>query len=123
MIRMSCLAVVALSAAAPLSAGQPLSESMVQCGALYTVAAGWVDRDGTREKLLDAAEAWAVSAEARAATEGRSDPAGYVDAMWPVKCSAWSQKHRAYVFTGDFRDWMSYCRALAKHENVPLPGS
>lgn len=123
MNRMSFLAGVVLSSAAPLSAGQPISESMVQCGALYSVAAGWVDQDGTRDKLMDAAEAWAVSAEARAATEGRSDPAGYVESLWPVKCSAWSAKHRAYVFTGDFRDWMSYCRALAKHENVPLPGS
>ncbi|WP_295317449.1 hypothetical protein, partial [Roseobacter sp.] len=90
MNRMSFLAGVVLSSAAPLSAGQPISESMVQCGALYSVAAGWVDQNGTRDKLRDAAEAWAVSAEARAATEGRSDPAGYVESLWPVKCSAWS---------------------------------
>jgi hypothetical protein len=93
----------------------------VQCGALYAVASGWVRDEAPRERLLIAADAFAAEAETEAGREGRADPPGYVDVTWGAKCEEWSGKGAAYAFSQDFRDWTSYCRALAGHKGIRLP--
>ncbi|WP_298842751.1 hypothetical protein [uncultured Roseobacter sp.] len=104
--------------AAPAQTGQPISESMVQCGALYSVAAEWVSEGPGQERLLHAADVWAQAAYARAEHKGRTDPENWVSGMWRSKCNGWYDHGAGYVFTQDFRDWTAYCRALARHEGL-----
>ncbi|WP_300031828.1 hypothetical protein [uncultured Roseobacter sp.] len=118
MIRQTAAALLLAGSVAPAKAGQPIGESMVACGALYSVAAEWVSPGSAAERLTQAAEVWAAAAYTRAEREGRSDPRVWVSDLWRSKCNDWSEKGTAYVFSQDFRDWTAYCRALARHEGL-----
>lgn len=102
------------------SASQPISESMVQCAALYGTASGWVQGDSHSARLQRAAGAFVIAAEAQAHEEGWTNPGAYVDEMWGYKNATWGIKGRAYVFTQDFRDWTGYCKALARDRDIAL---
>lgn len=115
-LKSATFALFCLTSAA--NAGQPISESMVHCGALYSVAGSWMRTDEKAEKLYTVSDEWADAAIERAAVEGRSDPQGYVSSLWGGKCEAVASKGKAYVFSQDFRDWMGYCRALGRKMNV-----
>lgn len=104
-------------------AGQPISESLVDCATLVTLSnRAFPDRlntskgralDRAGRRLLDAARD-----QARA--EGRADVRAHVAALAIAKAETWDAKGTAYVFTQDFRDWMSYCRSLSNHMDIAL---
>ncbi|WP_298913376.1 hypothetical protein [uncultured Roseobacter sp.] len=104
----------------PAHAGQPISESMIQCGALYTVASDRVSTFDRARRLHAAAQVWADAALAQAENERRSDTEGYVSHLWGEKCAQWSDKGALYFFSEDFRDWTSYCRALARSRGLHI---
>lgn len=106
--------------AASASASQPISESMVQCAALYGTASDWVQGDSHSARLQRAAGAFVIAAQAQAVQEGKSNPSEYVEDMWGYKNATWGVKGKAYVFTQDFRDWTGYCKALARDRDIAL---
>ena len=101
-----------------MQGGQPISESMVQCGALYAVAAEWVSEGEAQQRLSRMAGVWENAAYARVHREGRADAEAWIAETWRSKCHFWADKGALYVFTQDFRDWTSDCRALARHEGL-----
>ena len=118
-MRILTLAVSVLLTAPAGNAGQPISESMVQCSALYSVAGSWVENAEKAARLYSLSDAWVAASEARAAAEGISLSQDRVNALWTHKCAEWSSKGRLYVFSQDFRDWMSYCKALGREVGLP----
>mgnify|MGYP001822455368 CR=1 FL=1 len=70
-------------------------------------------------RLYALSDTWADAARGRAEAEGVRNAATYVDGLWGQKCAEVSDKGRLYVFTEDFRDWMNYCRALARETGLP----
>ncbi|WP_375228288.1 hypothetical protein [Roseobacter sp. S98] len=116
-------AILITGLAVPVQGGQPISESMVQCGALYAVAAEWVSEGEAQQRLIRMAGVWEDAAYTRAHGEGRAVAGAWVAETWRGKCNYWADKGALYVFTQDFRDWTSYCRALARHEGLDIdPG-
>ena len=107
----------------PAAASQPISESLVECAALYDMSnRAFPERRETPdgERLENARAELLDAALGRAQEEGRSDAQGYVAELLPLKEAGWDAKGVQYVFTQDFRDWMGYCRSVSEHLGVDL---
>ncbi|RKF16961.1 hypothetical protein D6850_05390 [Roseovarius spongiae] len=105
------------------SASQPISESFVQCAQLYDLSNRYDPSRRSTEKgamLEQAAAKFMTGAQSEARKEGRSDVSEYLAHMAETKAADWDAKGRSYVFTQDFRDWMSYCRSLARSRGIKL---
>ncbi|MRU14186.1 hypothetical protein FDP25_01965 [Roseovarius sp. A21] len=109
--------------ATPLQAGQPISESLVDCAMLFTITnraeperanhgKGYA-LDRAKDKLL-------VAAQARAHQEGRGNAERYVSDLASAKAEKWDAKGMRYIMTQDYRDWIGYCASLIDHLGLEL---
>ncbi|MDV7142449.1 hypothetical protein R3X27_07110 [Tropicimonas sp. TH_r6] len=122
MLCLTCLC-VALGAVRA-EAGQPFSESLVDCAALFTISnRAYPERRhaGKGLALEQLGETFLAAAEARARAEGRTDPTGYICDLEAEKTAAWDSRGAFFVFSEEFRDWTSYCRSLSDHLGISLP--
>jgi hypothetical protein len=108
---------VALSAPA---AAQPISQSMAECAALYSVAGDHVGTLSTAERLYEISEGWFGLAISTARAEGRRAPEAHVGSAYTAKCEEWSDRGRSWAFSEEFRDWTAYCRALGKRHDLDI---
>lgn len=110
-------------AATPLRAGQPISESLIDCAMLFTITnRAEPDRanHGKGYALDRAKDEMLIAAQARARQEGRDDAARYVADLATAKADKWDAKGMRYVLTQDYRDWMGYCASLIDHLDLEL---
>lgn len=111
---------VVLGIATPLQA-QPVSWGMAQCSALMDVMEDHVSRQPQKGFLAEASEVLYGAAKTQSRAEGR-DPAE----LGPViaqKRNEWSAMGNSMVFKTEFRDWVDYCKSLARAYDVPLDPS
>ncbi|MBU3258467.1 hypothetical protein KPG71_00420 [Roseovarius sp. PS-C2] len=110
-------------AATPLQAGQPISESLVDCAMLFMITnraeparanhgKGYA-LDRAKDKLL-------IAAQSRAHQEGRDDAERYVADLAGAKAEKWDAKGARYIMTQDYRDWIGYCASLIDHLGLEL---
>ncbi|WP_135503345.1 hypothetical protein [Roseovarius aestuariivivens] len=114
---------VAIGLGSPVNAGQPISESLMDCAALYTMSNRLVPaRPLTRkgEKLEQAAAVLQAAAERQAIIEGQANPRDYVARLCPQKQAHWDKRGAMIVFSEEFREWMTYCRSLSRHLDLRL---
>ncbi len=105
-------------------AGQPISESLVDCAALFTISnRAFPERsDAGKGRVLEQfRETLLAAAELRARSEGRKDPSGYVCELEAEKDALWDARGAFFVFSEEYRDWARYCRALSDHLGIALP--
>ena len=112
-----------LTLATPAGAAQPLSASLVDCAAIFTMA----NRAGPGREMTENRAAlyrmgvrFAVAAAARAVDEGHDQPAAYVATLWPKKTAHWDRRGPGFFFSANFRDWTRYCVALSRHLDIRL---
>lgn len=104
-------------------AGQPISESFVQCAQLVDSSNRWFpERRGSEkgEKLRIASERLMAEAEAEARREGISDVPAYLAALSAEKAAFWDARGLPLLASEEFRDWMQYCNKLAASRGVRL---
>lgn len=123
---MRCLpSVIALSQglAATAIAGQPVSESFVECAQLFDLSnrADRSRRDTEKGAALQyAAKQMMSRAHAEASAEGRQNIDVYLEETARDKACKWDEQGPLYVMTQDFRDWAAYCRSLARSRGLRL---
>ena len=117
------LGLMVILAATPVQAGQPISESLVDCGTLFDLSnRAFPERRETEKgaSLAHASDQFLTAAREQARAEGRASPERYVEDMIGTKEENWDGKGLSYVFSQDFRDWIQYCRSLSDHLGVDL---
>jgi len=117
---------VTLCLAGAAEAGQPISESLVECSAIYDNAAGQMSerRAENAGRLLQAGRAYFDAAIKAAALEGRDDPRAYARAQYVAKCEKWGDMGLIdMVVREDVTEWFAYCRKLGVARGLqPLKG-
>lgn len=104
-------------------AGQPISESLMQCSTLYQSFERQDPSGGNRmkrEKMLRAAQASRGEAHVAAGQEGRQNIDAYLDAVESRKHAFWDSKGVMYLLSEEGRDWAMYCGKLGKHRGLKL---
>lgn len=114
------LLTLALFGAGTAQAGQPFSQSMAECSAIYAVSADWVNDEARKGLLSTAADQWRAAALAQAQTEGLRNPQVTIDAQFDSKRQEWLDRGRMAVFSEEFGDWFDYCRSFAKNQGIDL---
>ena len=113
------LALILCLTALPATASQPISKSMAQCAGLLFAMEHLVESPDRAYWLGAAAARWTNHATKRAKAEGR--PARTIPTEVDASKQDWLGKGATFVFTEDFRDWISYCRKLGKASGLELP--
>ena len=111
-------ALAALALAPAGQAGQTISKNMVECAALMDVASLHVSDPERLAELNRAATVWALSAAEQAKREGGL--AGDLSLAFTARKRAWLEAGAGFAFSQEFRDWASYCRALAMRYDVDV---
>ena len=116
------IALLAILLFSRVEAKQPISESLVDCAALFTISTrAFPERQTAKARALNnAATTLTRAAQTRAATEEQSDPQGYVDKLLREKRAKWDARGVNFIFSEEFREWASYCRSLSKHLGISL---
>ncbi len=105
--------IAALMAPLPSYAGQPISLSMANCGGLLLGIADFLEDPDSREFAIQSSAVWAAAAT----TEAGRDMTPELNET----AQEWRDRGWSVAFSEDFRDWTSYCRALAKHRQIKFP--
>lgn len=100
---------------------QPVSWGMAQCSALMGVMEAHVSRQPQKAMLADAEQQMQVAARAQSRAEGR-DPAELVH-VHASKRDEWRAMGGTMAFKQEFRDWIQYCRSLARPYDIELDQS
>ena len=100
---------------------QPISWGMAQCAALMGVMESHVSRQPQKGYLAQAADALFDAAQVQSRTEGR-DPAE-LTVVHGDKQDEWIAMGYSMAFKSEFRDWVDYCKSLARSYQVPLNAS
>lgn len=103
------------------TAQQPYSHSMAQCSALSYALSEWSSKEDIRDLALQMSELWFDEALTQARAEGMADAYEKLTEIANTAESDWLSKGSTYVFTGDFRDWVSYCRKFGQHVGLEIP--
>lgn len=108
----------------PGLAQQPYSESLVDCASLYTISNRAFPERATSEKGAKLQEMervllWAAIEQAQ--KEGHADALSHVNDLSARKAAHWDSKGLRFIFSDEFRDWMSYCRKFTAHLGIDLP--
>ena len=111
-----CFLLVAKSA----PAGQPIYESMVECGAIYTASAEIIRSKPKKQMLGNAAKIWRAAAVREVSAARMPDAPSYVALMHGEKLRQWRGKGARVALTQEYRDWTSYCRSLAGSRGLNL---
>lgn len=92
---------------------QPLSHLMAQCSALYYASSAWSTDPKDVADLEEISEQWFAAALDRAALDDLSTPYETLTNIANKAEGAWLSRGQTARFSGDYKDWMEYCRALA----------
>lgn len=117
------LALAASTAAGPATAGQPISESLVECAALFESSNRWFPDRRTTAKgrsLRAASGALLDEAAVAAREEGRREIDAYLARTLAAKQASWDGKGMLHLLTEDGREWFKYCGSLARHRGLDL---
>lgn len=114
--------------ALPLLAGfatpvhtQPISWGMAQCSALMEVMEGHVSRQPHKGYLADAADLMYQAALDKGQSEGQD--ATQLGRVYQSKQDEWAAMGYSMAFKTEFRDWVDYCKALARGYDIALDTS
>ena len=105
-------------AALPAAAGQPFSQSMAQCAALYKLGADWTRQTGQADRFATAAQAYHAAAIDQAMSESRARPEAWVDLHMAESYAEWRGNGKVWILTEEFRDWAGYCLKFAKARGI-----
>lgn len=97
---------------------QPYSTSMAQCAALMQNAAGWVDSDQNRDRLMLATRTWHQASIARANVEGVPNAETRMTEVMDWHTANWEKEGAAFFYSQEFRDWTAFCKSFAKAQNI-----
>jgi len=100
---------------------QPVSWGMAQCSALLEVMESHVSREPHKAYLADAAVTMFDAALAQGATEGQD--ATILGQVHADKEREWTRMGYTMAFKTEFRDWVDYCKALARGHDIALDKS
>lgn len=117
-------AISACLVAAPLQAGQPISQSLTDCAALHMLNAARFERLGSGARagqLDDWANAMLLRSLDLAESEGVDDPLGAMQARFDATTQDWSGRGLRALFSEEYRDWMRYCMKLSDHLGIKRP--
>ncbi|MBB93916.1 MAG: hypothetical protein CML68_04830 [Rhodobacteraceae bacterium] len=117
------LIALGLSAPAPVNAGQPLHESMVECAVLFELLLGEQSFIPGQNEMIDLFVAGAK--EMRREAEERSS-ARYVRKTSAQKVETWHLRWDAGNWDqpanrGELGEWVEYCFSLADHLELKQP--
>ena len=107
------------SVPAAVQAKQGVSENMAECGALMEVTSAHIRAPDRKRRTERAARVWAKAAERQADIEGWI--AGDLLMAYTARRDAWRPLGAAFMHTKEYRDWSSYCKALAFRYKVDVP--
>ena len=93
---------------------------MAQCSALYFAASTWSDSADTKTQLEHHSELWFETALDVAAQTGLSAPFETLTNIANQTEGAWLSKGPTAAFGGDYKDWSTYCAALATAEGLEI---
>ncbi|MEL6596970.1 MAG: hypothetical protein AAFQ47_13600 [Pseudomonadota bacterium] len=105
----------------PAKATQAYSESLMDCAVLFNTSNRINPERADHGKglaLSRIAEALEKAAHDQAVNEGQDAPESYLSQLKASKISHWDGKGLTYVFSDEFRDWMTYCRKFAGHLGI-----
>lgn len=104
------------------NAKQPISESLVDCAAIFSISTRAFPERKTEKTiaLKEAEKRLTRAARDRAVSEGRSQPDKYIKSLTLEKQQKWDDKGTQFLFSEEFRDWAAYCRSLSKRLNIRL---
>lgn len=112
---------LALMLPVPALAGQPISESLVQCAQLFDISNRLFPENRNSEKgqaLAALSDRFVAAAKDEAYREGRRDAPRYVRVQSMAKAALWDAKGPRFVMTDEFREWAQYCRALGESRGI-----
>ena len=110
-----------LSVCAPSIAwAQPVSHSMAQCSALYYATSTWSDEADTKTHLEQQSELWFAAALDFATQDALSAPFETLTNIANETEGRWLSKGPTAIFGGDYKDWSTYCVALANAEMLEI---
>lgn len=92
---------------------------MAECGALMDVTSLHIREPDRKKRIERAAQVWAEAAAKQADAEGWL--AGDLTSAYTTKRNEWGALGPAFMHTQEYRDWTSYCRALAFRYSVDVP--
>lgn len=100
---------------------QPVSWGMAQCSALMDVMESHVTRQPQKGYLADAAALMFDAAVEHGQSEGQD--ASALGRVHEVKQEEWIAMGYSMAFKAEFRDWVDYCKALARGFDIALDKS
>ena len=106
----------------PAHAKQAISESLVDCAAIYTMSTrAFPERHTAKTAALKHAnKTLTASAQERAILEGRLQADKFIEVLTREKQQKWDAKGVQFIFSEEFKGSTAYCRSLAKHLNIRL---
>lgn len=100
---------------------QPISWGMAQCSALMGVMEQHVNSQPHKTYLGDAASVLMQAALEKGRVEGQD--AAQLDRVRGDKQHEWDAMGYSMAFKTEFRDWVDYCKALARAHDIALDKS
>ncbi|MCY4335589.1 MAG: hypothetical protein OXC60_13095 [Litoreibacter sp.] len=113
MRRLLLSACAMLVTSAPAQAGQPIHTSMAECAGLSFAISDYIETRERRDFVIEVANIWADEAE-KLSGEEMTD---FINET----ADRWSEKGRFMFVQEEFKDWTSYCGALARHRKIEMP--
>ena len=114
--------VLALAPAGAAQNVQPISVSMIECGAVYDEVAEAGARRGRSEDQIETvsrtASVFREAAIAQAGAEGVADPQAHLLAHAERLRKKWQGRSSRITLVRENRDWIDYCRALGKDRGL-----
>ena len=110
------LGLTALATAGAAESVQPISVSLVECGAIFDEVADLGDRKGRKasdvDKLRRTASLFRDEAAAQAQAEGIADTGGHVITHSTAMADKWQGRFGSVMLFAENKDWIDYCEAL-----------
>lgn len=112
------LTAFALMCASSVAAEGPFRDHMIDCSALYSVAAGWGSTADRAARLHAVAGSYAQVAEAQARADGVTAPRRFVAARYSESRNALTERGPLYIGSAHFDAGMRACRVLGHEAGV-----
>jgi hypothetical protein len=115
-------AVPAFAGAAPAQDSQPISTSLVECGAILAhVALSMADK-GRPAADIGRAEAamtaFVDEALVQASHEGVADPRRHIETLGVEMAAKWDDRFADLAKLSENMEWLDYCTALGESRNI-----
>ena len=117
-MRFPILAAVVLMGATPAAADSRISDHMIDCSALYSLAAAWGNKADRAARLHAVAGSYALAAEAHAVADGISEPRRHVATRFDRSWASLMQRGPLYISSVQFTAQMRACHVLGHEAGV-----